>query len=263
MVATDVVARGVDIPEVSHVVNFDIPQLATEYVHRIGRTGRAGRDGDAITLITPGERRRLKQIEDFTKKQMQKAKLPGVEEVVQQRNERFFTDIVEAIESNGDTDDILLDELAELEFSAEQIVNGLLYLMREQRKEKPVEEIRDVREQSGRDRSNSRNGRGRGKGRDRNYDKSSRRRNRGGKRSHEEGMVRLAISIGRSGGVRPGELVFNIADSAKIPGKSIGAIEIHQHESYVDVPEEHAGKVLSSLKNARIRGQALNPRRAG
>jgi ATP-dependent RNA helicase DeaD len=101
LVATDVVARGVDIPDVSHVINFDIPQLAIEYVHRIGRTARAGHSGEAITIITPAQRRALRQIEVYIHKPINRADLPSRDAVLTRRHEQFTAMLLD--QANGAT----------------------------------------------------------------------------------------------------------------------------------------------------------------
>lgn len=255
LVATDVMARGVDIPDVSHVVNFDIPQLAIEYVHRIGRTGRAGRSGQASTFITPHQRRLLKTIEDYTSQAIDKAKLPSREDVLLHREARFRADVLEHIEADtADAHSDLLDDLLAQGYTAEQVAAGLMSLLRSQVTDQPLEEIRSVKEYSdnggdGRKRgSKGRNGRSGGGGRS---------------RGHEPGMVTLHMAIGRSNGLKPGDVVYNIASKANIPGHVIGAIDIRQNETFLDVPQDHVDAVLSSMKNLKIRGRAANLERAG
>jgi ATP-dependent RNA helicase DeaD len=248
LVATDVMARGVDIPDVSHVVNYDIPQLATEYVHRIGRTARAGRTGDAITFITPRQRHLLRMIEEHIGKTITKSKLPAREAVLQRREELFKATIIEQMNANSDPD-TLLDELMAMGYSAEQIASGLIHAMRAQQNQRPVEDIRDEFASERRERPQQSKGRGK-----------SRFNNR--QSSHEQGMVRLCMNIGRSAGLRPADVVYSIASKANIPGSVIGAIDIQPNETYLDIPVGHVDNVLQQMKHQKIRGQAMKLRRA-
>jgi ATP-dependent RNA helicase DeaD len=280
LVATDVVGRGIDIPDVSHVINYDLPQLAIEYTHRIGRTGRAGRSGEAISFVSPKQRRTLQEIERFTKKAMQKAKLPTREDVQKRREASFMTRLLKQIEATKDAD-VLLDELAESGFNAEQIMSAMLKMLRATEKQYELDHIKALNDAP--ERSNY-GDKGRGErsygdkprgeraayGGDKKrapYDKASRdggSRDGGasrGKRSHESGMVRLQIDLGRSNGIKPADVVYSVASTAKIPGKEIGAIEIRQNETFVDVPEKHVDAVLRA-KNGTIRGQAMKLQRA-
>jgi ATP-dependent RNA helicase DeaD len=237
LVATDVMARGVDIPDVSHVINYDIPQLAIEYVHRIGRTARAGRTGDAITFITPRQRRLLKVIEKHIGKPISKGKLPTRETVVQRREEIFQTRLLDEIGAyTGDTDESLLDELLAQGYSPEQVAAGLIRMFRAQQQQHPLEDIRAVSETPERERRENK----------------SRRRS-----SHEKGMVRLCMNVGRSSGLKPADVVYSIASKANIPGKVIGAIDIQPDETYLDVPQDHVDVILNSLRHGKIRGREM------
>ena len=258
LVATDVVGRGVDISDISHVINYDLPPLAIEYVHRIGRTGRAGRSGQAISLITPQQRYTLRKIEAYIEKPLAKEKLPSREDALRSRENHFSAKIMAQIEATTKPDG-LLDELEKSGYSVEQIISGMVQMLRDNEKHYELEEIKAVEEKS------ERRERNRSRGRDRQNDsrengKTSHRR--GGRRRekgrHEEGMVRLHIAVGRSNGIRPGDVVYSVASHANIPGHVIGAIDIRQNETFVDVPEVHVAAALKDSKNARIRGQAMN-----
>jgi ATP-dependent RNA helicase DeaD len=252
LVATDVVARGVDIPDVSHVINFDIPQLAIEYVHRIGRTGRAGRGGDAITLITPRERGRLRQIEDYIHKPIAKGKLPSRETVLRRRDDQFKAQITGQIEADvSEAEYALLDELIRLGYAPHEIAAAAIKLLRSREANRPLEEIRTAEEEQPKHRQNDRN--------DKTTTKRHQKRDRNG---HEPGMVRLYMDIGRSNGVRPADIVYSIASQADIPGRAIGAIKIRQDETYLDVPEAHVDAVLHAMEHGKIRGRSATLVRA-
>lgn len=253
LVATDVMARGVDIPAVSHVINYDIPQLAIEYVHRIGRTGRAGRAGEAITLITPNQRRSLKIIEQFIGNQIPRVQLPSRQQVLEIREQQFMTRLVEYIEAVGEEHDSIIDQLTEMGHSMEQITTALIGMIRQEEAKESLADISDVSKQresrGNRERNSNRGGRG-----DRERS-GGRRRKRGGR---EKGMVRLIMPVGKSNGVKPGDVVYKIASNADIPGHVIGQIDIQSNKTFVDVPEEHVDAVLKNGKNATIKGQAMN-----
>ena len=245
LVATDVMARGVDIPAVSHVINYDIPPLAIEYVHRIGRTARAGRWGEAITLVTPRQRRSLKTIEGFIDNKIPRAKLPSREEVLQVRHEQFKERVIEKMEADAGKDDSLLRELQDTGYSTEQVATVLMDMLREKDASESLSEINDFRAEREREPRVSR-------------DRRVEQRGRGGKRrgdQHEAGMVRLVMPMGKSNGIRPADVVYKIASTAQIAGRVIGHIDIRQDKTLVDVPEEHVATVLKNGKNLRIRGR--------
>lgn len=274
LVATDVVGRGVDIPDVTHVINYDIPQLAIEYVHRIGRTGRAGRAGKAMTLITPRQRGTLRQIEDYIQKPIHKAKLPTKEAIQERRESYFMNRLMAQVEATTEMDP-MLEHLLSLGYPPDQVAAALLTMLRTEERQHPLEDIdnahesKDTRGNSRRDRSDrrerddrpgraarsergSRTPRGENSG-----DRRGRRNN-----SHETGMVRLSMDVGRSKGIRPNDVVYAVASTADIPGSAIGAIDIRQNETYLDVPEAHVDQVLKKLRQGRIRGQAMKLTRA-
>lgn len=143
LVGTDVVARGVDIPDVSHVINFDIPQMPIEYVHRIGRTGRAGRSGHAITMITPNQGSHLKRIEHFTKGKITKATLPTLEEVKQVRDDQFKAELLDKLEAyTGQSDNTIIAELAAMGYDPSHVAAAAIGLLRAQEEQRPLEDIK-------------------------------------------------------------------------------------------------------------------------
>jgi ATP-dependent RNA helicase DeaD len=260
LVATDVVARGVDIQGVSHVFNYDTPYDAEDYVHRIGRTGRAGKSGIAITIATPRERRWLRQIEQFTRQRMNPSRLPSKADVLVRRDERFKEALNGLIgEDTLQTEQTFVQKLIEEGFSAEALAAAAIKLARSIDAQRPLDDVREAplqeeqrprREQSGPD--PRRNGPRREGGRE------------GGGRDgrQEQGMVRLLLNVGKSQGIQPGDIVGAIASEAGIPGRSIGAISIRQHETLVDVQEQHVEKVLRQMTRSTMRGQAVRLQRA-
>ncbi len=269
LVATDVVARGVDIPDVSHVINFDIPQLAIEYVHRIGRTGRAGRGGDAITLVTPAQRGHLRQIEGYTHKSMTKATLPSREAVLARRAEMFKARVEEQLNADvTDADYALVEALVGEGYTPESIAMAAIKLLRGEEAQRPLEDIQPVQDRP-RQRTDARQSAGRydGQGKAFSRRESGPRANgaphrKQDRRSHEPGMVRLYMDVGRSNGIKPADIVYSVASQAKISGRSIGAIKIGQYETFMDVAEAHVNAVLDTMKNGKIRGQSVVVMRA-
>ena len=252
LVATDVMARGVDIPTVSHVVNYDIPQLAIEYVHRIGRTGRAGRTGEAITLITPRQRRALKIIENYVDNPIERAQLPSREQVLEIRRNQFKNRLIEQIQAAGDRYDEVLGELGEMGYSMEQVANALIGILRAEEAAESLTDISDIRAERGPRRQ--RRERDQRAGPDGRKERGRKRR----RDRQEAGMVRLIIPVGKTNGLRPGDVVYQIASTAQIPGHVIGHIDIQQNKTFVDVPEEHVEAVLTKGKKVTIRGRTTH-----
>lgn len=253
LVATDVVARGVDISDVSHVINYDIPDKAEEYVHRIGRTGRAGRSGDAITLITPRQKHRLESIERYTRQPINKATLPTPDEVFARRDERFVDQLSTLMEGESFEDEKdVLEELLKSGYSTDDIAAAAIRLLREDEALRPIHEIRDISERRSRKRS-------KGKGGESGVSGKSYPRVNG----QEPGMVRLYLDVGRDDGIRPGEIVGTIASLANISGKSIGAIDIHKSGTFVDVKSDDADAAVRAVHKSTMRGKKVSVTRAG
>lgn len=241
LVATDVVARGVDIPSVSHVINFDMPQDPEDYVHRVGRTGRAGREGIAITLVTPREGRWLRTIEQYTRQQIMRATLPSADDIRARRDTRFTTALAQHMETGTLDDELAIVEAMEnAGYAPREIAAAAIRLARAAEAQRPIEDVREVRERQ--DRPQQGAGRFAGRGR------------RG---EVEAGMVRFVLDAGHEHGIRPADIVGAIASEAGIPGKSIGAINIQRSQTYVDVQETHAGRVARSMGRAFLRGRRV------
>jgi ATP-dependent RNA helicase DeaD len=268
LVATDVAARGLDIDNVSHVFNFDMPYDPEDYVHRIGRTGRAGRDGIAITFVTPRERRWLGAIEAFTRQSITRAKMPSPEDVQARRDVQFQTRLSEILsDADLSAEQTWVEQMAEAGYDLSALAAAAVRLARASETQRPIEHIEEVtdrpqrerfgregagREYAGRESGPRPNGRG--------GDWRSARR---GPDSHEEGMVRLTVNVGRAHGLQPGDVVGAIAGAAGIPGRSIGAINIDRDETYVDVREEHVERVLKQTGRIILRGQTATLTRGG
>ncbi|MGB1250034.1 MAG: DEAD/DEAH box helicase [Candidatus Promineifilaceae bacterium] len=253
LVATDVAARGLDIDDISHVFNFDLPLDPEVYVHRIGRTGRAGRTGIAISLVTPRDKRLLYRIEQYSKQRIQQIELPTTDAIKAKREELLLTKMnVWLKRGRCKRERVLVTELMEQGHDLHEIAAIALKMARAGEKSRPIPEIgavRDDRRYGGRDRRDNRR-----RGDNRRGDSGPRRNERRsrGPRRQEEGMVQLAINRGKSFGIRPNDVVGTIAYHADIPGRVLGRISIHENRTLVDVPQEFVEKVLSKQGNYQI-----------
>ncbi|HEY9076055.1 MAG TPA: DEAD/DEAH box helicase [Anaerolineaceae bacterium] len=278
LVATDVAARGLDIDGISHVFNFDLPEDPEIYVHRIGRTGRAGKAGIAISLVTPSERRRLAQIEAFTRRKVSRGTLPTEEEIRIYREKQVVNQVSVWLQRGRcRRERELVAELQAAGYDVLDIAAAALKVARAEEKQRPIAPISAVPEplpaRTARpDQRPAFNPERSGTRRERLYSERSRNeRSQGersqsersqGERSHEAGMVRLSLDLGRQHGIRPNDIVGAIAFHADIPGNVIGKISIYDRTSLVDVPEMFAAQVLAKAGMVRIRRQPLNLQRA-
>ncbi|UQU61356.1 DEAD/DEAH box helicase [Couchioplanes caeruleus] len=251
LVATDVAARGLDVEQLTHVINFNVPAAPEAYVHRIGRVGRAGREGSAITLAEPREQRMLKAIERLTGQRITLEKLPTVTDLRARRLEKTRT----ALQASLETDDlerfrVVLDSLTD-EFDVENIALAAVKLLHEaaggdvDEDDIPIPAAPAGRNAQNRD---ARPGSG---GRER----------RPGARGSDAGVARLFFGIGRRAGLRPQDLVGAIAGESGLSARDIGAIQITDRFSLVEVPEPAADMVIAAMQRSTIRGRRPTVRR--
>jgi len=229
VVATDVAARGLDVERISSVINYDMPGDTESYVHRIGRTGRAGRDGTAVLFVTPRQQRMKRDIEQFTKQQIQPMKLPTQADVASRRINLFKERILKTLKDEElELYLSLIEELAEESgCDMSEIAAAAAFLgAGDKPLEVPVEP--KVEQFSFR----------------------------------EADMVRLFVDVGRSHRISPADIVGAIANEGGVPGKAIGAIDIYDRFTFVDVPSELVQQVLSQMSSTRVRGQNANIRLA-
>jgi len=257
VVATDVAARGIDVPRVSHVINYDIPYDTEAYVHRIGRTGRAGRNGNAILFVAPRESHLLRQIERATKQPIELLKLPSreavadkrvaafrqqVSEVLATEDLGFFLDVVAAIEEKHDAD-------------VHEIASALAFLAQ---KDRPLQmpdtgrpDIAQLAASGGKPERPAR------EARDNRSEILERRRD------YAEGrLARYRIDVGREHMASPKDIVGAIANEAGIESRFIGQINLFEDYSTVELPSDLPNDVLQILRRARVRQQLLNIRLA-
>lgn len=258
MVATDVAARGLDIAGVSHVFNYDVPADAEDYVHRIGRTGRAGKKGIAITLLTPKERGRQNQIQAYTKQPINEFSLPSVDVVKAKRDERLVNRLSEQLLVGiTSAERALVDRLGELGLSPEEIAVASIRILRANEGSIATKEIVEPVRESKYKRIDDRRATTDKKNEKWNS-KSGGEQKRTPKGAREPGMVRLWMNLGNTNGIRPGDVVGAIASESGIPGRAIGEIDIHSDHTFVDVMEQHVKLVLKASEGKyRLRGKPV------
>jgi len=244
LVATDVAARGLDIEQLTHVVNYDVPSAPESYVHRIGRVGRAGREGTAITLVEPREHKALKAIERATGQPVTVEKLPTVEELRARRLEVTRTALRDILLK--DDLDAFRDVVEPLgaEFDLFEVALAAVKLAHETGGTSGEDEELPAVELPSADDRRKPAGRGQRRG-----------------RTGARGTTRLFVGTGRSSGVRPRDLVGVITGESYLSGSDIGAIEIADRFSLVEVPESAADDVVAALRQVSIRGRRTTIRR--
>ncbi len=240
LVATDVAARGLDIERLSHVINYDVPAAAEAYIHRIGRTGRAGREGTAITLLEPREHRLLRSIEALTKQKIEVATVPTVAELRAKRLDLTRASLREVLIA-GDFDHtrVVVDSLA-TEFDIVDIAAAAVKMAHAasggDRDDREIPTV-EPRQRDSKERRPLKAVRGRAPS------------------GREDGDVtRLFIGAGRRAKIRPGDIVGAITGEAGIESKAIGAIEINDGFSLVEVPQSRAAEIIAALRGTTIRG---------
>jgi ATP-dependent RNA helicase DeaD len=266
LVATDVVARGLDIPRISLVVNYDLPGDNEAYVHRIGRTGRAGREGTAISFVRPREMYSLRHYERLTSGKVESYELPNIEELGQKRIARAQQEISDVISSKDLTSmrEIIEAMVSESELSVLELAAALLYQKQLKQPFQPKEDPkprRDSRERNERGDRGDRNNRG---------ERNNRRDARGDNRSNREERPRkpkvarndidwqtYRLEVGKEHGARPGDIVGAIANEISLDSSYIGAINLHDKHSFVQLPKGIPADLFKQLKGVRVRRQPL------
>jgi ATP-dependent RNA helicase DeaD len=250
LVATDVAARGLDIDHLSHVFNFDVPSSPDAYVHRIGRTGRAGREGVAITLAEPREHRLLHNIEHLTKRKIRVESIPTVHDLRERRLELMRAALEEALEAGGLERYRAIVEMLASEHDVLDLAAAAVKLADQGRNEADKEEVHiptvPLAPAPAPARGPARVARGP--------------RTAAVQPANGE-FSKLFVGVGRLAGVRPADLVGAIANEAGISSRSIGAIDIADRFSLVEVPESQIDDIIRTLRGTTIRGKKVNVRR--
>ena len=244
LVATDVAARGLDVDRISHVVNYDIPQDPESYVHRIGRTGRAGREGKAILFVAPRERRMLKTIERITRQPIDPMLLPTAKIINEQRVNNFKQRITDTLDNQelAIFEELILDYQKEHEIDAFKISSALALMA--QGTEPLLLNEKEINQAS--------------------FDEKN--KNKISVSVHADSlkdnpaikMRRYRVAVGRKDNIKPGNVLGAIANEAEISSEFIGAIQIFQDFTTVDLPDEMPKETLQILKNTRVFDKKLN-----
>ncbi len=266
LIATDVAARGLDVDRVTHVVNYDIPYDTESYVHRIGRTGRAGRTGDAILFIAPRERKLLGNIEKATKQKIEEMGLPSTEVINNKRISRFKQNITDtlAAEELSFFSQLIEQYQQEHNVSALEIAAALAKLVQGEVPllMQPPKKVKESREESPRRDRDDRPSRDRGERSDRGDRGDSRGGDRERKPKRSFGsdieMETFRIEVGHAHGVKPGNIVGAIANETGIDGDHIARIKISDDYSTVELPAGMPKELLQELRKIRVAGQLLN-----
>ncbi len=269
LIATDVAARGLDVPRISHVINYDVPYDTEAYVHRIGRTGRAGREGNAILFVAPREKRMLQQIERATNQKIEMLEMPSTEVINNKRIARFTQNITDTLanEELAFYGSILEKYALEHNIPAIEVAAALarmvqgdepLLLSNKPEAQRSTRSDRDRGDKKSRDRGSRRDREDRGERSDRGDRGSRERRPRRDSHEKEEGMQTYRLEVGHDHGVKPGNIVGAIANEAGIDSKHMGRIQINDDYSTIDLPEGMPKDVFMDLKSVRVAGQKLN-----
>jgi ATP-dependent RNA helicase DeaD len=219
LVGTNVAARGLDIDHISHVINYELPQDPEVYVHRVGRTGRAGTSGVAISLVPNGRRKRLKKIQRYTKRSIAVHDLPTEADVQARRDANLRETVSELVASDDfDSERDIVHTLMSNGHSPVNIAAALLKAHRtpsgsQAEDRAPKERVRE---------------------------------------SHENGMVRLKLNTGKSQGTRPGQVVGTIAGGSGMPGSAIGKIDIRGSHTMIDIPQQYVDQVMAKSGKYKI-----------
>ena len=245
LVATDVAARGIDVDDVEAVFNYDVPQDDEYYVHRIGRTGRAGREGKAFNLVVGKEVYKLREIQRYCKTRIIPQAIPSLDDVTSIKADKILDQVGEVLQDSdlSKVIDIVEKRVLEEDYTTLDLAAALLKMMMGEEGEelleenRPLRELEDLEDESRRSRG-GRNGRG--------------------SRGRNEDVARLFINIGKKDRVKPGDILGAIAGESGMPGKLVGAIDMYDKYTFVEVPKEYARDVLNAMSHARIKGRNIN-----
>lgn len=249
VVATDVAARGLDVQRISHVINYDIPFDRESYVHRIGRTGRAGRTGDAILFVNRSEMHLLRNLQSHAGSTFETLELPDAESINQKRVQRFESQITRSLEKDIDFFKYMVMEyVRENDVELEEVAGALAYLAQGGKgfllPPDPPEVSEPVEKAL--------------------LNKKSRKKaatSREDREDLDKGLVTYRVEVGRRHGANPSQIVGAIANEGNIHSRRIGRIKIFTDFSLVDLPQAQEKELLQSLSKTEVSGQPLRLRR--
>ncbi|MCI8578585.1 MAG: DEAD/DEAH box helicase [Lachnospiraceae bacterium] len=260
LVATDVAARGIDVDDVEAVFNYDIPQDDEYYVHRIGRTGRAGREGIAFSLVIGREVYKLRDIQRYCKTRIIPQAIPSLDDITEIKAEKILGHAKELMEDLdlGRILNILEKKLLEEDYTSLDLAAALLRLNMGEENQDIIDDYREARSLDdlgsrghGRDSHSGQYGK-------RSGSHGSRNGGRGARAGRNSDMARLFINIGKEQNIRPGDILGAIAGESGIPGRLVGSIDMYDKYTFIEVPDDCAGEILESMKSAKIRGRKVH-----
>jgi len=281
LIATDVAARGLDVDDLEVVFNFDLPNDAEDYTHRVGRTGRAGKEGRAFTFVSGRELYKLQGMVRFAKIKIRRENVPSLDQVEEARENVFFEKLRTTLqEAKFKKQDRIIDRLLEQGYASTDICSALLHLMQQgggdnkpegappakpvpaaparpsfeqdvgsfkkaaYREEAP-RRVEPVKEAKAFDDERPR--------------PAKQKYERPGRTGKEPGYTTIFVNVGRKELITPGDIVGKIAGVTRLPANIVGAVDIHQRHALVDVLSEHAELVITRLAGIRVKGETLKP----
>lgn len=234
LIATDVAARGIDVDNVEAVFNYDLPSDVEYYVHRIGRTGRAGKAGKAYTFVVGREIHKLKEIQKYTKSTIHLIKPPTLMDVQETKIELIMNKVKDALLEGSFSryvsyiekvlEDLNSKDLDSNYFTTLEIAAGLLKIIFDKNNDQNADVVEDIIDDTA---------------------------------VTKEGMVRLFINVGKNNKIQPKHIIESIASSTSLPGKLIGAIDIYDKFTFVEVPKEYSAEVMEAMKNYTLKGKKI------
>ncbi len=279
LVATDVAARGIDVDDVEAVFNYDIPQDDEYYVHRIGRTGRAGREGIAFSLAVGREVYKLREIQRYCKTRIIPQAIPSIDDITRIKAEKMLGQAKAIIREKDikKTLSIVEKTLLEEDYTSLDLAAALLQMSMGDQNQDIIDDYREARslETLGRYERESRDGRRCGgrifgrsdgvRGGKREYGMQESERRAGGKKGRTDqaaGMATLFLNVGKDQNLKPGDILGAVAGESGLPGRMIGSIDMYGRYTFVEVPKDCADEVLECMKKVRIRGKSVKVEKA-
>jgi len=270
LVATDVAARGIDVNELTHVINHSLPQDPESYVHRIGRTGRAGKEGTAITFISPSEYRKLAFIQKIAKAEIRKETVPKVKDIIKAKKKRIIEEVKKMFDEPEELEDLMGIARGVLEEQEPEVAVAaiLKFAFKDELSKDNYSDIKPVRERGRRDDRAERGGRGERRGErrsdrrgsrerfdDRERGSSRRDRERGGRGGSSKDNCRLFVALGKKDGMTKKGLVDFINDETNVPSRVIDDVQVIDAFSFISVPHKDAEVILKKFEDKKSRGE--------